>query len=162
MKQELLQGKSSIELLSIDVMNDMNHTGLSKMFIGAGTQSIILNGPNDCIKEEFLYKVKKSLCKLCWLFAKEITPGRSFTEVHLLVDPATRGKDVTLKRLQKLPSFITNVLTSTEDKEAYTLEIHQYQLDLNLPSPSDDSGKLIPIIDGLNYLLWKNILVLVR
>ncbi|GBN08435.1 hypothetical protein AVEN_128656-1 [Araneus ventricosus] len=50
-----------------------------------------------------------------------------------------------LKRLQKLPSFITNVLTSTEDKEAYALEIHQYQVDLKLSSPFDDSGKLIPI-----------------
>ncbi|GBN01849.1 hypothetical protein AVEN_49713-1, partial [Araneus ventricosus] len=69
----------------------------------------------------------------------------SFTEVHFLVDPAARGKDVTLRRLQKLPSFITNVLTSTEDKEAYALEIHQHQVDLKLPSPSDDSGKLIPI-----------------
>ncbi|GBN78845.1 hypothetical protein AVEN_147570-1 [Araneus ventricosus] len=145
MKQELLQGKSSKELLSIDVMNDMNHIGLSKMFIGAGTQSIILNGPNDSIKEEFLYKVKKAYANCAHYLQKKLPLASPLLKCISSIDPVTRGKDVTLKRLQKLPSFITNVLTNPEDKEAYALEIHQYQVDLKLPSPFDDSGKLIPI-----------------
>ncbi|GBN16165.1 hypothetical protein AVEN_51406-1 [Araneus ventricosus] len=145
MKQELLQGKSSKELLSTDVMNDMNHIGLSEMFIGAGTQSITLNGPNDCIKQEFLYKVKKVYANCAHYLQKKLPLASPLLKCISSIDPVTRGKDVTLKRLQKLPSFITNVLTSTEDKEAYALEIHQYQVDLKLPAPSDDSGKLIPI-----------------
>ncbi|GBM40158.1 Breast carcinoma-amplified sequence 3 [Araneus ventricosus] len=139
MKQELLQGKSSKELLSSDVMNDMNHIGLSKMFVGAGTQSIISKGPNDCIKEEILYKVKKTNVNCADYLQKKLPLARPLLKCISSIDPATRGKDVTLKRLQKLPSFITNVLTSTEDKEAYALEIHQYQVDLKLPSPFDDS-----------------------
>ncbi|GBO12369.1 hypothetical protein AVEN_142016-1 [Araneus ventricosus] len=115
------------------------------MFIGAGTQSIILNGPNDCIKEEILYKVKKAYVNCADYLQKKLPLANPLLKCISLIDPATRGKDVTLKRLQKLPSFITNVLTSTEDKEAYALEIHQYQVDLKLPSPFDDSGKLIPI-----------------
>ncbi|GBO06719.1 hypothetical protein AVEN_141325-1 [Araneus ventricosus] len=116
------------------------------MFIGAGTQSIILNGPTDCIKEEILYQVKKKAYVNCADYLQKKLPLASpLLECISSIDPATRGKDVTLKRLQKLPSFITNVLTSTEDKESYALEIHQYQVNLKLPSPSDDSGKLIPI-----------------
>ena len=62
MKQELLQLKSSKELISIVISNDSNLLDLKKMFIGAGTQSFILKGPNDKIKEVIMKVTQLQSC----------------------------------------------------------------------------------------------------
>ena len=52
MKQELLrEKKNSKELISIDISSNSNHLNLSKRFIEAGKQSVILKDHDDKLKE---------------------------------------------------------------------------------------------------------------
>lgn len=144
MKQELLHIRSTKDLLDIDILNESSHLNLNQIFIGAGTQSVISKGPNDEIKEEFLAKAKSAYVQCANYLQKKLPLSNPVLKCISSIDPTARGHEVTLQRLQKLPSLITNVLTN-EDVESYSFEVHQYQVDLSLPSPVDDLGQLISL-----------------
>ena len=79
----------------------------------------------------------------CWEYLQKKLPFSSLLlKCVSSINTIAREHGITLQRLQRAPSLIANVLTDW-DKKTYSLEEHQYQMDLNLQSPVDDSGNLV-------------------
>lgn len=57
------------------------------------------------------------------------------------IDPTDRGHHSTLLKFKRLPELTQNALT--QDKISYNLEVHKYQIDKKLASPSDTDGKIM-------------------
>lgn len=73
------------------------------------------------------------MCAVCVYVKKKLPLFSHLLKCNSSLDPTARGYNLTLDRLQQLPSLVTNVLTN-EELKAYAFENHQYQVDLNLPS----------------------------
>lgn len=144
MAQEHLQIKSAKGLLDIDILNDELHLPHQKIFIGARTQDVIAKSLNKQTVEDFLASAKKAYVQCAIHLQKRLPFNNQFLKCASAIDPTARGHQITCERLQKLPVLLCNVL-SDEEKDKYQLEIFQYQVDMKLAPPVDDSGKLVAV-----------------
>lgn len=141
--QQNLQIKTTKMLLEIDLCNKELHLPLRKMFLGTGTENVISNLQTQIV-EDFLICVREAYVECAKHLQKKLPFDNQLLRCASSIDPTARGHQITCQRLQKLPSLLQNVL-SLEEKEKFSLEIFQYQVDIKLPPPIDDSRKIIPV-----------------
>ena len=141
---EHLQIKTVKELCEIDISDENIHLAKQKMFIGSQTQIIMSNRPCEKAAENFLTCAKQAYIDCAIYLQKTLPLNNKFLKCASAIDPTARGHQITCQRLEQLPSLLCNVL-SLEEKEKYSHEIFQYQVDISLPSPVDDQGNLVRV-----------------
>ncbi|XP_077425728.1 uncharacterized protein LOC144054307 [Vanacampus margaritifer] len=141
LKPESLQGR---KLTEIELNNKANQLREKDIFYGGVTSKLMDSSNKSSIVFKFKAKAKAAYLACGLYLQKKLPMNSKLLKAASAIDPLARGHSSTLNQLKKLSSLVTNVLDESELGN-YDLEVREYQLDSELPTPLDSEGKAIAL-----------------
>ena len=145
MKQEMLVGKSVRQLKELDIKDRDNWLKPADVFVGAGTDKIIskLGQKNQAVTE--CMQLIMSAYSICGHYLQTKLPlNNALLKAATALDPTQRGSTLSMQRIKKLPSMVSNVLDESE-VELFAAECHSFQVDATLPSDIDATSSPVRV-----------------
>jgi hypothetical protein len=115
------------DLISPDLIVEKNLLQNKLLFTGFGATGT-LSKCNKSVCADFYTKLRRAYISCATYLQKKLPLANPFLIYVSALNPSKRGQTGTLKKLELLPTLVTNVLTK-EELEYYLLEIRRYEVD---------------------------------
>ncbi|XP_064653112.1 uncharacterized protein LOC135503467 [Lineus longissimus] len=142
-KPETVSSLSLKDILKLDFSRTDLYLPRKEMYIGHA-QSIVDKfqriRKNDKDVVSFFQAVETAYSTCATYMVKKLPINSVTLKTLSAVDPLARGHSNTLRFMKKLPALFPTV---DIDENIFTLELHQYQVDLSLPNAVDPAGTAV-------------------